>query len=80
MVLFHNTIINKCKLCFHLADDDSNLTSSEIQFRRKAVNVIEDSDSDAGGPNKNTAPSNYKEKVVDRSWLELLKYSQNDVD
>lgn len=46
----------------NMSDDDSNLTSSEIQFRRKTVNVIEDSDSDAGGPNKNTAPSNYKEK------------------
>ena len=46
----------------NMSDDDSNLTSPKIPFRRKTVNVIEDSDSDAGDPNTNTAPLNYEEK------------------
>ncbi|XP_076183437.1 SWI/SNF-related, matrix-associated actin-dependent regulator of chromatin, subfamily a, containing DEAD/H box 1 isoform X2 [Ptiloglossa arizonensis] len=48
----------------NMSDDDSNLTSSEIQFRRKPVNVIEDSDSDAGSPTKNTGSSVDKDKEV----------------
>ncbi|XP_076232532.1 SWI/SNF-related, matrix-associated actin-dependent regulator of chromatin, subfamily a, containing DEAD/H box 1 [Calliopsis andreniformis] len=46
----------------NMSDDDSNLTGSDIQFRRKAVNVIEDSDSDAGSPGKNTYSTNHKDK------------------
>ncbi|XP_043253834.1 SWI/SNF-related matrix-associated actin-dependent regulator of chromatin subfamily A containing DEAD/H box 1 homolog [Colletes gigas] len=55
----------------NMSDDDSNLTSSEIQFRRKAVNVIEDSDSDAGIPSaKNTGSSVDKDEDVhsNRNW------------
>ncbi|XP_053987449.1 SWI/SNF-related matrix-associated actin-dependent regulator of chromatin subfamily A containing DEAD/H box 1 homolog [Hylaeus anthracinus] len=48
----------------NMSDDDSNLTSSEIQFRRKPVNVIEDSDSDAGSSAKNTVSSADKDKEV----------------
>lgn len=36
---------------------------SEIQFRRKAVNVIEDSDSDAGSPIKKTSSLRHTDKV-----------------
>lgn len=36
---------------------------SKIQFRRKAVNVIEDSDSDAGGPVKKTSSLDHTDKV-----------------
>ncbi|XP_008557186.1 SWI/SNF-related matrix-associated actin-dependent regulator of chromatin subfamily A containing DEAD/H box 1 homolog [Microplitis demolitor] len=35
-----------------MSDEDSNLASPDIQVRRKAVNRIEDSDSDAGPPAK----------------------------
>ncbi|KAK0178638.1 hypothetical protein PV327_007514 [Microctonus hyperodae] len=35
-----------------MSDDDSNLTSPDVQVRRKVVNRIEDSDSDAGTPVK----------------------------
>ncbi|CAL7947262.1 unnamed protein product [Xylocopa violacea] len=46
------------------ADDDSNLTSSEIQFRRKPVNVIEDSDSDASSSIKKIITEDHKDKEV----------------
>lgn len=36
---------------------------SKIQFRRKAVNVIEDSDSDAGSPVKKTSSLDHTDKV-----------------
>lgn len=48
---------------FYSADDDSNLMGSEIQFRRKAVNVIEDSDSDAGSPVKKASSLDHADKV-----------------
>ncbi|XP_076302965.1 LOW QUALITY PROTEIN: SWI/SNF-related matrix-associated actin-dependent regulator of chromatin subfamily A containing DEAD/H box 1 homolog [Lasioglossum baleicum] len=48
----------------NMSDDDSNLMGSEIQFRRKAVNVIEDSDSDAGSPIKKTSSLRHTDKEV----------------
>ncbi|XP_031844634.1 SWI/SNF-related, matrix-associated actin-dependent regulator of chromatin, subfamily a, containing DEAD/H box 1 [Nomia melanderi] len=48
----------------NMSDDDSNHVGSDIQFRRKAVNVIEDSDSDAGSPSKNIGSSDRKDKEV----------------
>lgn len=36
---------------------------SKIQFRRKAVNVIEDSDSDAGSPVKKISSLDHTDKV-----------------
>ncbi|XP_071878921.1 SWI/SNF-related, matrix-associated actin-dependent regulator of chromatin, subfamily a, containing DEAD/H box 1 [Bombus fervidus] len=46
----------------NMSDDDSNLMGSKIQFRRKAVNVIEDSDSDAGSPVKRTSSLDHTDK------------------
>lgn len=46
----------------NMSDDDSNLMGSKIQFRRKAVNVIEDSDSDAGSPVKKTSSLDHTDK------------------
>lgn len=46
----------------NMSDDDSNLTGSDIQFRRKTKNVIEDSDSDAGSPVKHAHSSNHNDK------------------
>ncbi|XP_076755232.1 SWI/SNF-related, matrix-associated actin-dependent regulator of chromatin, subfamily a, containing DEAD/H box 1 [Xylocopa sonorina] len=48
----------------NMSDDDSNLTSSEIQFRRKPVNVIEDSDSDASSSIKKIITEDHKDKEV----------------
>lgn len=43
--------------------------SPEIQFRRKAVNVIEDSDSDSDTATKNATSSNHKNKVYANAIL-----------
>ncbi|XP_029037037.1 SWI/SNF-related matrix-associated actin-dependent regulator of chromatin subfamily A containing DEAD/H box 1 homolog [Osmia bicornis bicornis] len=51
----------------NMSDDDSNLISPEIQFRRKAVNVIEDSDSDSDNATKNATSSNHKNKELDKN-------------
>lgn len=48
---------------FYSADDDSNLMGSEIQFRRKAFNVIEDSDSDTGSLVKKPSNLDHADKV-----------------
>ncbi|CAK9812257.1 SWI/SNF-related matrix-associated actin-dependent regulator of chromatin subfamily A containing DEAD/H box 1 homolog [Anthophora quadrimaculata] len=48
----------------NMSDDDSNLVGSEIQFRRKAVNVIEDSDSDVGSATKNATSLDHNDKMV----------------
>lgn len=49
---------------------------SEIQFRRKAVNIIEDSDSDAGSI-KETNSLNSTEKVtIDYNFI-IIKYMLN---
>lgn len=48
----------------------------EIQFRRKAVNIIEDSDSDAGST-KETNSLNSTEKVtIDYNFI-IIKYMLN---
>ncbi|XP_015435861.1 PREDICTED: SWI/SNF-related matrix-associated actin-dependent regulator of chromatin subfamily A containing DEAD/H box 1 homolog [Dufourea novaeangliae] len=48
----------------NMSDDDSFNLRSDIQFRRKSVNVIEDSDSDAGSSSKNTGFSDRKDQEV----------------
>ncbi|XP_076654676.1 SWI/SNF-related, matrix-associated actin-dependent regulator of chromatin, subfamily a, containing DEAD/H box 1 [Halictus rubicundus] len=48
----------------NMSDDDSNHVGSDIQFRRKAVNVIEDSDSDVGSASKNTDSTDRNDKEV----------------
>ncbi|XP_003486511.1 SWI/SNF-related matrix-associated actin-dependent regulator of chromatin subfamily A containing DEAD/H box 1 homolog [Bombus vosnesenskii] len=48
----------------NMSDDDSNLMGSKIQFRRKAVNVIEDSDSDAGSPVKKISSLDHTDKDI----------------
>ncbi|XP_078044960.1 SWI/SNF-related, matrix-associated actin-dependent regulator of chromatin, subfamily a, containing DEAD/H box 1 [Augochlora pura] len=48
----------------NMSDDDSNLVGSDIQFRRKAVNVIEDSDSDVGSASKTTHSTVRRNKEV----------------
>lgn len=61
-----------------LADEDSNLVSSDTQVRRKPVNRIEDSDSDIGSPAKPSADCNAKGKENKLKYLTTL-YPQNDV-
>ncbi|XP_006609793.1 SWI/SNF-related matrix-associated actin-dependent regulator of chromatin subfamily A containing DEAD/H box 1 homolog [Apis dorsata] len=53
----------------NMSDDDSNLMGSEIQFRRKAVNIIEDSDSDAGSTKEtNSLDSTEKDIPNNINW------------
>ncbi|XP_012277912.1 SWI/SNF-related matrix-associated actin-dependent regulator of chromatin subfamily A containing DEAD/H box 1 homolog isoform X2 [Orussus abietinus] len=50
------------------SDDDSNITSPEIQIRRKIVNRIEDSDSDASSPIKHQpSSSDHVQKVLNNT-------------
>lgn len=49
---------------------------SEIQFRRKAVNIIEDSDSDAGST-KETNSLDSTEKVTIVCNFIIIKYMLN---
>ncbi|GAB1860915.1 Swi snf-related matrix-associated actin-dependent regulator [Camponotus japonicus] len=62
----------------NMSDDDSNLVSSDTQVRRKAVNRIEDSDSDIGSPAKPSLDCNAKGKENKLKYLTAL-YPQNDV-
>lgn len=58
-----------------MSDDDSNLVSSDIQLHRKAVNRIEDSDSDIGSPIKVNPTNSELEKESEAKQKELkLKY------
>lgn len=63
----------------NMSDDDSNLMGSEIQFRRKAVNVIEDSDSDAGSPVKKPSCLVHADKELssNMSWNSDEEDSRN---
>jgi len=54
------------------------LVSSDTQVRRKAVNRIEDSDSDIGSPAKPSLDCNAKGKENKLKYLTAL-YPQNDV-
>lgn len=71
----------RLSLCYLLlADDDSNLVSSDVQMRRKSINRIEDSDSDIGSPAKPTISSsdtNAKGKEHKLKYLTTL-YPHND--
>lgn len=51
----------------NMSDDDSNSMKPEIQFRRKPVNVIEDSDSDSDRTSKNKSPVDRKDKDADNN-------------
>ncbi|XP_025264411.1 SWI/SNF-related matrix-associated actin-dependent regulator of chromatin subfamily A containing DEAD/H box 1 homolog [Camponotus floridanus] len=62
----------------NMSDDDSNLVSSDAQVRRKAVNRIEDSDSDIGSPAKSSLDCNAKGKENKLKYLTAL-YPQTDV-
>ncbi|XP_017880603.1 SWI/SNF-related matrix-associated actin-dependent regulator of chromatin subfamily A containing DEAD/H box 1 homolog [Ceratina calcarata] len=52
----------------NMSDEDSNLTGSEIQFRRKPVNVIEDSDSDVGSSVKEVLGGKDKKARDNTNW------------
>ncbi|XP_024941771.1 SWI/SNF-related matrix-associated actin-dependent regulator of chromatin subfamily A containing DEAD/H box 1 homolog isoform X2 [Cephus cinctus] len=58
-----------------IADEDSNVMPPEIAIRRKTVNRIEDSDSDAGSPVKSHASSSDSDKNSETKDKEQkLKY------
>ncbi|CAD6218365.1 GSCOCG00011442001-RA-CDS [Cotesia congregata] len=65
-----------------MSDEDSNLASPDIQVRRKAVNRIEDSDSDAGTPVKKfDAKSNGDTNDKDEKLAYLINlYPNRDTD